>query len=354
MTLRRARLVLVLATIASACHPAAVPPRVTTPAVVDLGPLSMPPVVTGRDGGAAGLVGGRMLWVFQDTLMSVEGADGNRYRTSTAALGRGASLALEEPLDRAGAPFELLPYTPDEWTYNRAHGPSERYALWPGSVVPWPDGTALVVYSELKVHPRALDYEGIGVGLAHVRPGETTASRDPELLFHAPDRAWALGGLVDGGLLYLYAVDPVPGQLDTETRVVRAPLEHVAERSAWRAWDGAGWSPDLSRAAPVFHGAGGDASVSRNAHVGGWLAVYGGIFSNDVHYRTAPRPEGPWSDERLLFTAMGPPPPGKASCYAAKEHPELSTEGGRTIVVSYARPLGELRGEVRLASVKLP
>jgi Domain of unknown function (DUF4185) len=364
---RLVRCSLAVAVTALGCHEPRGPAAGPTPAVlrcpaspaaptgfVDLGPLGKPALVSGRDGGAAALVGGKMLWTFQDTLMTAKGADGNTYRTSTAALGDGAGLALVEPLDRAGAPFEFLPYTPEEWAYNQAGGPTERYALWPGSVLPQPDGTALIVYAEFKVHPGYLNYENVGVGLAHVGPGATVATREAEPLFRAPERGYCLAGLADGGFLYLYSVDPVPKQLDSEARVIRAPVGRVAERAAWTTWDGAGWNADLARAVPVLHGPGGDVSVSHNAHAGGLLAVYSGIFSNEVRYRIAARPEGPWSEERLLFTALAPPPPETQSCYAAKEHPALSSDGGRTVVVSYARSLGNLRGELRLASVSLP
>jgi hypothetical protein len=81
------------------------------------------------------------------------------------------------------------------------------------------------------------------------------------------------------------------------------------------------------------------------------LAVYSGIFSNDVWWRSAPRPEGPWSAAQRLFSAIAPPADND---YAAKEHPELAADGGRSLVVSYARPLGGFDGEVRLALVRLP
>lgn len=46
--------------------------------------------------------------------------------------------------------------------------------------------------------------------------------------------------------------------------------------------------------------------------------------------------------------------PDSGNDYAGKEHPELSSNGGKQIVVSYARGTGTFAGEVRLASVTLP
>src|SRR5580692_5169473 len=101
----------------------------------DLGALSMPSVVVGRDGGSAAMIGGQMLWTFNDTLMKKTGADGFNYRSATAAWGTGASTSITDTLDANGAPFQLVPYTADELAFNSANGPSQRYAMWPDAVV---------------------------------------------------------------------------------------------------------------------------------------------------------------------------------------------------------------------------
>jgi hypothetical protein len=318
----------------------------------DLGALARPGVVTARDGGAAALVGGRMLWLFGDTLMRVTGADGFSYRSCTAAWGALGSLALDEALDATGAPFQLIPYTDEERSYNQANGPTERFALWPGSAIASPAGDgAWIFYQRLKVHPQALNYENLGVGIARLKKDPTIATRDPALLFQAPEPAYDLAAVIDSGMLYLYGCDAVPGALDSVCRIVRAPVGDAATAGAWQVWDGGAWSSDRTRAQPVLHGPPGDLSVSFNGHLNRFLAVYSGMFSNDVVYRTAPRPEGPWSDAQRLFTAMAPPADND---YAAKEHPESSPDNGRTLIVGYARPLGGFDGEVRLASIALP
>jgi hypothetical protein len=228
----------------------------------------------------------------------------------------------------------------------------ERYALWPGSAIPALGGNAAwIFYQRLLVHPGDLNYQALDVGLARLTSGATIASRDPAPLFTAPTPAYALGAVVDGGFVYLYATTPVAGALDSTCTVVRAPLASAPDPAAWTTWDGGAWNADLTRAATVLHGPPGDLSVSFNAHLNAFLAVYSGIFSNDVWMRTAPRPEGPWSDERKLFTAIAP---SSGTDYAGKEHPELAQDGGAQIVVSTARSTGNFQGEVRLAQVPLP
>jgi hypothetical protein len=319
---------------------------------MDLGALSTPAVVTARDGGAAALIGNSMLWTFGDTLMTVTGVDGFNYRSSTGAWAPPGQLTLDEALDATGAPFQLLPYAADEAAYNVTNGPMERYALWPGSVISAPDGSgAWIFYQRLMVHSGALNYQPLDVGLARLAAGSTMAVRDPSPLFAAPTPAYALGAVVDGGFVYLYGCNSVPAQLDSVCSVVRASVNDAPTATAWQAWDGTGWNADLTRAATVLHGPPGDLSVSFNGYLGQFVAVYSGIFSNDIWMRSAPHPEGPWSNPEKLFGALAP---SSGNDYAGKEHPELAGDGGRTLVVGYARSTGTFDGEVRLSSVTLP
>jgi Domain of unknown function (DUF4185) len=343
--MRRAFAWLVVAALA-ACGGAPASGPSTAP---ELGALGHPPVVTARDGGASVAIGGKILWLFDDTLMTVTGADGFSYRSATAAWGEGASLTLDEPLDAAGAPFQLLPYTDDELAYNRANGPMERFALWPGSAIAGGDG-ALVFFASLKVHPGDLDYEGLGAGVATLAPGSTVASRAPGLLFAPPAPSFSVGAVVTDGFVHLYACDP-SGTLGSDCRVARAPVDMAQAAAAWMVWDGTAWNADLTAGQPVLHGAPGDLSVSWNDHAGAFIAVHSAIFSDDVVLHTAPRPEGPWTDARPLL--VGAHHAGTTN-YAAKEHPELATDGGRTLFVTYAHPLGGFDEAVRVATPALP
>src|SRR5450432_1838062 len=170
----------------------------------ELGARGHPPGVTARDGGASAGIKSKTLWLFSDTLMTVTGSDGFSYRSATAGWGDGPSLVLTEPLDAAGAPFQLLPYTDAELSYNRAGGPNERFAMWPDSAVASGDA-ALIFYSYLKVHPGDLDYEGLGVGVASLAFGETVATRQADLLFMPSEPGFAMGALVADGFVHLYA-----------------------------------------------------------------------------------------------------------------------------------------------------
>jgi hypothetical protein len=345
MFLRRRAIRVVLglvAVIASGCTPDEVPSEVP-----ELGALSLPSVVTGRDNGLSASVGNRTLWIFNDTLMTVYGVDGFSYRSATAAWGNGASLDLHDTLDPNGAPYQLIPYTAAELASNRDGGPNERFAMWSGSVIADGPESAVIFYRYLKVHAGYLRWDVLGAGSAHITAGQVVASRDPGLLFAAPEPPLSVGGIVVDGYLYLYACEITPCQ------VARAPVSQATTHDAWRVWDGTGWSLDLTAGQSVLPDVPGELSVSFNPYLNQYLAVHSVPLSNEVVFNTAPAPEGPWSPAQHLFTARHAADTSKSD-YAAKEHPELARDNGRTLVVGYADPWEAFGGVIRLALPTLP
>jgi hypothetical protein len=79
------------------------------------------------------------------------------------------------------------------------------------------------------------------------------------------------------------------------------------------------------------------------------MAIYAQPFTNDVMYRVANNPWGPWSDGGLLFT--GEPGWDGNFDYAAFAHPEFSTQGGQVQYVTYVHNTGFLQQEIPLARV---
>ena len=75
--------------------------------------------------------------------------------------------------------------------------------------------------------------------------------------------------------------------------------------------------------------------------------------TNEIWLRTAPGPEGPWGPPARVVGQAPPPEARPATNYAAVEHPELAKAGGRTVLISYYRPLAPtgVKGELRLMEV---
>lgn len=328
----------------SACDSEAPTPMVPVVAsATEIGPIQAPASVTARDAGISTRVGNRVFWLFADTIFSPASVDGTNGRTNTAAYAPvGEPLQTTEPTDANGAPFQAIPFTAAEIAYNEANAPT-RIALWPGGLLPTAGG-ALSFNHKLIVRPGLFDYEHQGVELATFADGETVGTRAGTLF--TPDEPLFLSPMVRDGFVYLYGMLVIDGSRGVG--VARAPEGRVRDRSAYQTWNGTAWVSSLSDAATLFANVPGAVSVSWNEYLGQYVAVHSLALTNRVVLRTAPRPEGPWGAPLDLFTGQMP---GEGVNYAGEQHPELAQDGGRTVFVSYYRPQGFLRGELRMVRV---
>ena len=355
--------------------------------VVDDGTVVSEPAKVGfRDGGSTAPIAGRMLWAFSDTLIG----GGCTSLTNTAALGAPAAGATgpswtTEPVDGNGCPSQFIGYTAEELAFNRApeHAPCPpagqpqppecgwRMALWETGLMPLPNGDVLAFFLKLIDKRCWACYEFLGIGAvrvpaAGVAAGIPTANRsatvspracNPTCLFDISggDRAW-FRPLVDDGFVYLY---------DT-AKVARAAIADVQNRSAWRFWTGSGWSADQSAAVDVpglFDGGwdSGAGQVAYSPYLDRYLNVVADNWPETYKLvvQTAPAPWGPFTAEVLVHDASVHRCVENGDPYGALQAPELVTDGGRTVPITYARPgrnFGtdpECPGQVRYVTFRL-
>ena len=152
-----------------------------------------------------------------------------------------------------------------------------------------------------------------------------------------------------GDTVYFFACDR------GDCSVARVPRARADERAAFEFYDGSAWVADIAEAVTVIRSVGAAHSVTWNAHLGRYLSITSAFFSNDVLIRTAEHVEGPWPTSGLRITPSdgGILPAGEGSNYLAQEHVALSSTDGTAVVISYSRPMGFFRGEVRLARLTL-
>lgn len=352
-----------------ACAPAA---EVEVVASRDLGALEVTEAIRGRDGGYSVLAWERSVWAYGDSILAFEGEDGSAWRNNTASWTADLDAAdgvtgFRERVDGLGAPIEFLPRTADEAAFNAAHDSGDpgceepcgaRKMLWPGAMVDDPArGRVLVFYSKFYGEPGAWNFEAIGASIAvwegldatPERPELRPGSAEPTLLFPL-DEGWPLFGsaaLAVDDELYAYGCE---GAWAKHCHLGKAPLGEALDRDAWRFYDGDGWSEAIADAEPVL-----DAhtmlTVHFNAHVGRYLAIYSRPLDDDIYLRTAPAPEGPWSDEVLAVATT--PGVGDAANYSGLAHPELAREGGRYELISYHRATADWESEIRVVELEL-
>lgn len=370
------------------------PRKITVIEVRELGKLPLPAEgVTTRDGGNSTTLtdrnGNRRIFYFfgdtglyNDEWTQTQGSPW-KLRTNTAAIARlDTPLTLTEPLDRHGYPPNFVTYTPEEARFNnelqelhREKVPPtdiderfkqngellNRIAIWPGS--PISDGkyggyafcNMILTQSDFRFY-RA----GVTLARIHISGDRFNMTRQQGLLFQPSEPAFSFAMIdKDHQTVYLYGQMPARMIAPSPHVLARVQLEQVPNRNAYEFWNGASWTKDITRVAPVMDGLSEAVSVSYNQHLNGYLAVYSKPMDNHIFASTAPLPEGPWSEPKALFQGKAPVTVGHTGDagmgfnYAGIEHPGLASENGKKIVVGYYNAIGAGYGQLEMAQLTL-
>jgi hypothetical protein len=179
--------------------------------------------------------------------------------------------------------------------------------------------------------------------------------------------------VVHNGFVYTYGC---PGFLATNCGLARVSLQNprdVYDRAAWRFYAGPDrdrgacpdlWSSDATCVSPLkvdtdggpaenLAGGAAGSSVYWNQALGVFMQIYSAPLSNNIMYRVAYRPEGPWSRAGLLGVAVPANGTGLGSIsYAGFVHPEFAEKGGLVQYITYAHTTGFLRGDLGIHRVE--
>jgi hypothetical protein len=339
-------------------------------AAVEIAVLEQSEAIVGRDGGQSALLWDRSVWIYGDTVLSIEDEWGRTWHHNSFSITEDLDASdgiggFVEPLDPAGAPLHLIPPTSAEKAFNEAHWEVEgscaeqpcgaRWAVWPGSPVWDAEGErALVFYGLIYAEPGDFNFESVGASIAiwtdpeglPERPVIDPDAAHPDLLWRAGEPGWGVISVIVDGRLHTFACDGDDGP-GHDCRLARVELADIHDRGAWRYWTGSSWSADMSEVEVLFEGAP-IMSVAYNEFLGEWLAIYSSPFSSKIVGRTAPELVGPWSREGVLYDA------GEDEPYDVVAHPEYEEESGRVQILSYSRPTGGWFGtEFPLVRVEL-
>lgn len=333
--------------------------------VADLGPLEDPEGIKSRDGGYSAGVDGRSVWVYGDSVLSLEGEDGSSWRHNTWSWtddfdASDGMTGFEQRVDEAGAPVLLFEPTDAESGFFERHNGDAcvepcgaRQVVWPGPVVADPSrGGALVFFTKIHGEPGPFNFHAVGSGVSHwpdviapiVRDTVRADDDHPTTLFDEDEPMFASAALVDGDQIYVYACDGA----GKKCRLARVDLADVFDRQAWRFWDGEAWAAELSSAKPVFFSMD-ITSVHFDEGLDRYVAVWSEPLSTRVSMRVAPAPQGPWSKAVTLFEAEAAP--DGTVPYSAVDHGELDADG--RLAITYHRGLGDWEGELRQVLVEV-
>ncbi|MFJ5673739.1 DUF4185 domain-containing protein [Streptomyces sp. NPDC093097] len=319
---------------------------------------------TGGDGThSVRLPDGRTLWLFSDTFLDrvhpAPNPQGAPYRWRTTDTGgtpflRHNSLVVMSPSGTpertltGGSPAAPGPFFPDppgggwRWPVHatvepRTPGSTEqvvRVLLWnrvPGAG-PWIFGA-----------PRGTDVATLS--LPDLRLESLTPVADQSAATDPARRVLYGTALVrDGDHAYVFGGDNPPSAAADSGYLARVPTGRLADRAAWRFWDGGHWQPDAGRAAPVLRAGGrrgvGSAFTVARDH-GTWVLLTmdtagpGGAGLRTITGYWSCSPQGPWHGPVGRITPPRPagPDPGHIAVYNPQAHPEFTAGAG--LLLSY-------------------
>jgi hypothetical protein len=177
------------------------------------------------------------------------------------------------------------------------------------------------------------------------RPVVSPGTKYPTLLFQGSQVGFTTGWVVVGDTLYMYGNQSE--FLSENTQVAKVNLADVTNLSDWTYYAGNNsWSSSASDAVAVFNGGDAGTSVSYNAFLGMYLAIYCGVENDNLYYAVSYNPWGPWSAPTQFYTGLSGYE-GNAD-YACFEHSEFSSGNGQTVYVTYVQDTGFLAQQIQL------
>ncbi|HYM15101.1 MAG TPA: DUF4185 domain-containing protein [Dehalococcoidia bacterium] len=292
--------------------------------------------VQGADGGISVMAGGRTYWLFGDTLLLPQ--SGRQIQPNAIAWSG-----------------QTAPGTCPKLTYYTRRGEAAPFVDKDGALTVWPMGPwrigdhAFDFYTAYVYGSGPYAYWIGEVGLAQLDVRTMRVTMLARRLFDAKS---GFGSQVIGAA-------PVDVANDGQLRVVLQTLDHaellarvapgrMGQAEAYEYWDGRGWTQSAAAAAPLWrapHASDGvqrlasfenGASFAWNAALGRYVAVVNTGFSS-IGMRTAPRLEGPWSAPVTLVDCLAFARAAVPTCYSPLQHPQLATDGGRTLFVTLTR-----------------
>lgn len=242
-------------------------------------------------------------------------------------------------LDNAGELKTLIPLRPDE------HHDEFRVWCMHGIALNGKIYLFFIKVGMLAEGPFPVNFEilgsGIAVGSANDWRFQRIDNHGSDLFWGKDDPQFGSAALLSDDSQWVYLLGVNKDERQTQlSNLARVPAAALADRRQYEFFCGRQkmWSSDVADAKAIFNGPPNEQSLSFNQHLGCYLAVHSMDISGQIVARTAENPWGPWSDPHLITTikpVRKKPLPYPPLVYAAKEHPVLSDNGGKTIYITY-------------------
>ncbi|KAK9365227.1 hypothetical protein V1509DRAFT_642878 [Lipomyces kononenkoae] len=289
-----------------------------------------------RDIGCSSVLGGVPFWAFGDTFPLNRNGQMIGLLTSTCALGY-----VQNPVksrywncDREGKPPQFIPFTNEELKFNRdhQHGGQKRFYLWSFSkIAETSPGEGYIFFHKGRTETQQMsDNVGYGIQIANVKISADRSQLICTRIMNEPffkDRVdWgSFDTVVVNDHVYLYG-----GQGD-HIYCARVLKSRITDKSAYEFWNKDRWTKDENQKSDLFWKLQ-SGSVFWSQYYRCFIMVGCTMWAdNKIIMRSAPRPEGPWTNDMLLYQLYKPQ---SGINYCVNAHPWAFPEsnGGQLLV----------------------
>lgn len=340
------------------------------------------PAILERDGGSSVKIKGVSYWIFDDTGTGTIDASGTDHITGfidnslSATTSFDATKGIDLSLNYTGSSTSLsrfIPFSPDEQAFIAAHkkasdGSCTAGSLCGASLGIWPQGVTydssskvvIVGFGEVERGGGIDGYPSVGSGLAlgtvgsdgwldMTRPTQNPGTSTPTLLWSKGEQSFLNSPLILDGFYYAYGntSDKYGNILE---HLGRVPVDQLLTKSAWTYYAGNGaWSSNVANATTVFDGGDVGGSVFFNHYLNEWMTLYIGPYDNNIRYRVANAPQGPWSSAAVAATGLTGY--NNTFDYALRAHGGFSPDNGMTEYVHYSHSTGPANSDLPLVKI---
>jgi len=343
--------------------------------VREIGTVSRHPAILKRDCGFSAVFQGQSVWLFGDTLLETPNTQNMKMISNSLSCtfdidAEDGLAGFFENVDEVGAPAVFFPLTEEERTFNARHAGklceeapcNTAWHIWPGTIVvdeqkDW----AYVFYRKVLVERDSPFFQHMGHSLAVWKNVQESVERPvfnevqlyPTIFFGEDGNpGFGSASMVVDREVFVYGCELGEDGLTKPCYVARVALDDILDRRAWSFYSGDGaWSPDIARSQEIFDG-NDMMSVFFNPYLDRFVAVYSANLGSTAMLRTAPNPQGPWSEPIELFHVEAPENLN-GWVYDFLAHPEYSQDDGSVIYITYSKKVDEMYSELRLVAVEL-
>jgi len=291
----------------------------------------------------------RSLWLFGDTVIHVQNSNYAMINNTAAWLDHTAPGELSMMFywkSKNGEPASVLqPEQPDQW-------------YWPGDGIVH-DGKLWILMKRVrpaaKAGPEEFQFDWYADDLLCLEPADGDPTQWKSTTFAVPEHGRTLFGTAcasDKEYMYVYcSAGKLASGLDAHpaivARIAKSSLPY-SSASDWTYWSKTrnAWVDSQDDATILFPDAAPEMTVSYIPYLRQYVAIYMPPLSDKILMRTAPGPEGPFSEPVLICRApenqilLG----GKAvGVYSAKAHPELTDPRSDQLIITYCSNPGGLK-----------